>query len=179
MKLRALFLACAVGFGLPLAASAASPSPVANPADVRSLDGIIAALYDVISGPAGAPRDWGRFQSLFAPGARMTAIRHAKDGTTTVQMHTTAEYQDLAGRYFAAKPFFEREIGRHVERFNALTHVFTAYESTTDREHLKPFERGVNSLELLDDGKRWWIVSIAWDSADDAHPIPPELLGPH
>src|SRR5215216_1186711 len=50
---------------------AAPQTPVANPADVASMDSIIAALYDVISGPAGKKRDWDRFRSLFAPGARL------------------------------------------------------------------------------------------------------------
>ena len=44
--------------------------PAADPADVSSIDAIVAALYDVISGPAGEKRDWARFRSLFAPGER-------------------------------------------------------------------------------------------------------------
>src|SRR5688572_18845337 len=43
---------------------AAAPIPAANPADVASIDAIVAALYDVISGPAGKKRDWDRMRSL-------------------------------------------------------------------------------------------------------------------
>src|SRR5713226_9565207 len=46
--------------------------PAAKPDDVKSLDSILKAIYDVISGPAG-DRDWNRFRSLFVPEARLTS----------------------------------------------------------------------------------------------------------
>src|SRR6202453_303021 len=50
--------------------------PVAkNASDVDSVDHLVAALYNVISGPAGQPRDWDRFRSLFLPDGRLGAIR--------------------------------------------------------------------------------------------------------
>ncbi len=58
----------------PAATATAAPTPAApaaNPADVASVDSIIAAVYDVISGPAGKKRDWDRMKSLFLPGARL------------------------------------------------------------------------------------------------------------
>src|SRR6478609_3906954 len=53
----------------PLAAQAAPSGPRAG--DVKSMDAIIAALYEVISGPAGQQRDWDRMRNLFVPGARL------------------------------------------------------------------------------------------------------------
>ncbi len=44
-----------------------TPRPTAKPSDVESVDAILKALYDVISGPAGQKRDWDRFRSLFLP----------------------------------------------------------------------------------------------------------------
>ena len=63
------------------APSAAAPAvtPAANPKDVQSLDAMVAAIYDVISGPPGA-RDWNRFRSLFATDARLIAVRVPKEG---------------------------------------------------------------------------------------------------
>src|SRR5580698_564307 len=63
------------------AAPAAATTPTANPADVSSVDAIMAATYDVISVPAGKARDWDRFRSLFVPGARLMAVHEDKDGT--------------------------------------------------------------------------------------------------
>jgi hypothetical protein len=37
----------------PAARDAARPAPAARPADVESIDAIMRAIYDVISGPAG------------------------------------------------------------------------------------------------------------------------------
>jgi hypothetical protein len=42
-------------------------TPAANPADVNSMDAIIAAVYDVISGPAGKKRNWDRMRSFSCP----------------------------------------------------------------------------------------------------------------
>src|SRR5215210_5864511 len=64
---------CLLTFGILLgqvrAQDSAKPSP--RPEDVKSIDAIIAAVYDVISGPVGQKRDWERMRSLFVPGARL------------------------------------------------------------------------------------------------------------
>ncbi len=69
----AVWVAFIIAFNSPLSAQSsrsADRSP-ADPADVESVDAIIAAVYDVISGPAGQERDWDRMRSLFIPGARL------------------------------------------------------------------------------------------------------------
>ena len=50
-------------------------APLARPADNDSIDSVVRAVYSVISGPAGT-RDWARFRSLFADGARLISMRH-------------------------------------------------------------------------------------------------------
>src|SRR5215831_9001500 len=62
----------------PSAPNATAPTSNVKPGDVDSIDHIIAAVYDVISGPAG-PRDWNRFKGLFYTGARLIPSR--KDPT--------------------------------------------------------------------------------------------------
>jgi hypothetical protein len=49
--------------------SSSAPVQAARPGDVDTVEHIVNAVYDVISGPAG-PRDWNRFRSLFYSGAR-------------------------------------------------------------------------------------------------------------
>ncbi len=58
---------------------AAAPVSTAKPGDVDTSIHIIAAVYDVISGPAG-PRDWDRFRSLFYSGARLIPSRRDDKG---------------------------------------------------------------------------------------------------
>lgn len=158
----------------PAAASAPAPTPAANPRDVESIDAIMGALYGVISGPAGE-RDWNRFRSLFLPEARMGAVRKKPDGTFSASSFTPDGYVERAGSYFKEHAFFESEVSRKMEQFGQEAHVFSTYESRNAKEE-KPFARGINSLQLFNDGKRWYVVSIFWDEERADNPLPQKYL---
>ena len=161
----------------PLTGSiAAHPDwPKANPADVSSVDNILAALYDVISGPAGQPRDWNRFRSLFIPDARLIPTRHAKTGNgADVVLYTPEQYQERATAALE-KGFFERGIHNTTESFGSIVHVFSTYESRRTKDG-KPFQRGINSIQLLKDGNRYWVVTILWDGESPATQFPQSIL---
>ena len=172
---------------------AASPTPpptapAAAPADVASVEAIVAALYDVISGPAGKKRDWNRFRSLFAPGARMipTVPRRppgtAPDAPLTgaeeyaARVLTPEDYVTRSGPYLEERGFFEREVARRVEQFGHIAHVFSTYEARHKAEDPAPFMRGINSIQLVNDGKRWWVVSIFWEGERPDNPIPARYM---
>ncbi len=159
------------------APSAAAPgvTPAANPKDVQSLDAMVAAIYDVISGPPGA-RDWSRFQSLFAKDARLIAVRVPKEGKPTLAVMTPKDYEDRAGKYFLEHGFFEHELSRKTDSFGAMTHIYTTYESRETKDG-KPIDRGINSMEFFFDGERWWCVQIYWDAERPGNPIPEKYLG--
>ena len=160
----------------PAGAEATSAAaPVANAKDVQSLDAIIAAIYDVISGPPGA-RDWDRFNSLFAKDARLIAVRVPKEGTPNLAVMTPADYAERAGKYFLAHGFFEHELSRKTDSFGAMTHIYTTYESRESKDG-KPIDRGINSMEFFYDGQRWWCVQIYWDAERPGNPIPEKYLG--
>lgn len=153
------------------------PGPAAAAADVESIDAIIAAVYEVISGPAGERRDWDRFRSLFVPGARLIPTGRAADGTVRHRVMTPDEYATTSGPVLEERGFFEAEIGRTTERFGNIAHLFSSYDSKRTLADPEPFARGINSFQLLYDGARWWIVSIFWDSETPDNPIPPRYLG--
>ena len=158
--------------------SATSPSPTtpeASPKDVQSLDAIVVAIYDVISGPPGA-RDWNRFNSLFAKDARLIAVRMPKDGKPSLAVMTPKDYADRAGSYFIEHGFFEHELSRKTDSFGAMTHIYTTYESRATKDG-KPIDRGINSMEFFNDGQRWWCVEIYWDAERPGNPIPEKYLG--
>ena len=73
-------------------ASAAPQAPAADPKDVATMDAIVAALYDVISGPAGQKRNWDRFRSLFVPGARLIPTGRRPTGEVVSRVRTPEEY---------------------------------------------------------------------------------------
>jgi hypothetical protein len=160
----------------PSQQSAADPFagvPAAKPGDVNSIDHILAALYDVISGPPG-PRDWDRFRSLFIPTARLTSATKAPDGSLRVHPNTVEDYATRGGAYFLKNGFFEKSIVNRVFTFGNIAQVLSSYES---RHALgeTPFARGINGIQLLNDGKRWWIVSIFWDEERPDNPLPKEF----
>ena len=177
MSRRSRFLAAAL-IALPLltlAQDAKPDAPKAKPEDVKSLDALVAAVYDVISGPKGQERDWDRFRSLFAPGARLIPVNRPKDGTPRARMLDVEEFVKFAGAATKESGFFENEVARRVEQFGGIAHAFSTYESRREKDG-KPFDRGINSIQLLNDGTRWWVVTIYWDRERPDSPIPAEYL---
>jgi hypothetical protein len=157
----------------------ASDNVTANPADVASLDAIITAAYDAISGPAGKKRDWDRERSLFIPGACLipTAMEPGKENAKVAPQILDIEgFIARVEAYFADHGFYETEIARRTEQFGNLAHVWSTYESRHDIDDPTPFMRGINSIQLFHDGQRWWIVTIYWQHESAEHPIPEKYL---
>jgi hypothetical protein len=155
--------------------------PSADPADVASIDAIIAAAYDSISGPANEKRDWNRVRSLFIAGARL--IPTAKNaGDVSLGREISPQVLDIdgyiarVGNYLEKNGFFEREIARRTEQFGHIAHVWSTYESRHKTDDPEPFMRGINSIQLFYDESRWWIVSIYWQHEGTGHPIPEKYL---
>jgi hypothetical protein len=156
---------------------ASAPPPPAAPADVESIDAILKAVYGVISGPAGQKRDWDRFRSLFLPGAKLIPVFKSEEGEGMGHlMWSPEEYVERAASRLEAEGFFEVEIHRVVERFGPVVHLFSTYESRRKADDVKPFARGINSFQLMNDGKRWWVVNIFWTSERPDLPIPENYL---
>ncbi len=151
----------------------------ADPADVESIDAIIAALYDVISGEAGEERDWDRFRSLFIPEARLMPTWKRPDGQHGYVVWSPEQYIETAGAQLVANGFFESEEHRVTERWADIAHAFSTYNSyrtAADMEAGTTFMRGINSLQFMWDGERWWVVSIMWEAEAPHRPLTDEYL---
>lgn len=142
--------------------------------DVESIDGILKALYEVISGPPG-PRDWDRQRTLLAPGARLMPTRWLSDTVRAVDLFDQDGYIASRSPYFSAHSFVEHEVARRVERFGAVAHVWSTYESRHAADE-EPFARGINSIQLFNDGARWWVLSALWDVERPDNLLPAEYL---
>lgn len=151
----------------------------ANPADVETVDAIINAFYDVISGPVGEARDWNRFRSLFAAGARLIPSGLSQRGEAGFTMITPMEYVERVGPNLTNMGFTQDEIGRTTEIFGTVTHAFSAYQSfrLAGDSPETPFSRGINSIQIFNDGFRYWILNIFWDSERPGNPIPEKFGG--
>jgi len=148
-------------------------SRAARTEDVATIDGIIKAFYDVISGPAGTPRQWQRDSTLYIPRVRFVAM-DVREGRPVAAVMDHAEFVARYNGAFVDRGFFEQEIHRVTKRFGNIAHVFSTYEYRASEKG--PVQgRGVNSIQLYWDGVRWWIASATWDDERPDNPIPMEL----
>lgn len=151
-----------------LAADGRAVIPPADAKDVTEIDQLIKALYDVISGPAGA-RNWERFRSLFTANAFMGATVGTPMGVKYVTF-TPEEYIKQNDALFRQEAFHEKELARTVNQFGNIAQVFTTYEFELDNGKMK--QRGINSVQLVREQGRWWIASIVWQEEGKGLPIP-------
>lgn len=173
MILSTILLFCSI-----INATELSDSIPADPKDVSSPEAIVAAVYDVISGPAGKKRNWDRMRTLFVPDARMIPTGKRSTGESTRRVLTIEEYITNSGPFLEKDGFFEMEIGKKTEQFGNIVHVFSTYESKRTLKDEKPFMRGINSFQLWYDGKRWWVITILWQGESKDTPIPEKYITP-
>lgn len=141
---------------------------------VLTLDSTINTLYAVISGEKGEKRNWKQFKFLFKPDAKLIPSGKDKVGDYRVRYMTPDDYIKSSGKWLVENGFFEKEIHRKVDTFGNITQVFSTYESFHSASDDTPFMRGINSIQLLNDGIRWWVINIYWAQESDENPIPDE-----
>ena len=141
---------------------------------MASVDAAIAALYEVISGDPGTPRDWDRFRNLFKPETRLIPTRKNPQGELTIQALTPEDYVQLFTSRISTG-FFERELHRATEQYGTVVHVFSTYE-TKEKKDGAVTNRGINSIQLFFDGKRYYIINIFWCAESMGFPLPEKYL---
>ena len=143
---------------------------------VKTIDSTIKTLYKVISGEKGEARNWDLFKYLLHKNAKLIPSGNNRQGVVGVRYMTADEYIGTSGKWLLENGFFENEIGRRIDRFGNIAQVFSTYESFKSAKDKKPFMRGINSIQLFNDGKRWWILNIFWQGETKNHPIPKKYL---
>lgn len=160
-----------------LAASCpAQEAPAARPQDASSIDALILASYAAISHPAGKAADMQRFSSLFRPGAQLISASD-QDGKPALRSGSIGQItRMLQSTQHQERSHFEKEIARRTEQYGKVAHVWSTYESTDTENGRQTHVRGINSISLVNDGRRWWIVSAQWQNESAARPIPRQYL---
>ena len=121
--------------------------------DVQSIDAIITAYYDVVSGSSEDPWQFERDRYIHSPNAFITRL----DENGKVESHALeAEYIPLA--LAPKEDFYEKELKRNVTHFGNLAQVWSAFEIRTDPEIASNI-RGLNSIQLHYENGRWFIDS--------------------
>ena len=143
---------------------------------VQTIDSTLETLYAVISGEKGEARDWDLMKYLFHPDAKLIPSGKDKEGVFNARFMTVDNYIEGSGNWLVENGFFEKEISRVTNTFGNITQVFSTYESFHSEADEKPFMRGINSIQLLNDGNRWWIINIYWTQESEENPIPEAYL---
>lgn len=143
---------------------------------VKTIDSTIETLYSVISGEKGEARNWELFKYLFHDDAKLIPSGTNRQGVVGVRYMTKDQYIQTSGKWLLENGFFEKEIGRKTDQFGNMAQVFSTYESFKTKADTKPFMRGINSIQLLNDGKRWWIINIFWQGENPKQPIPEKYI---
>ena len=143
---------------------------------VSSIDLTIETLYKVISGDKGEERNWELFRYLFKPEAKLIPSGKNKEGEIEVRFMTPEDYISGSGKWLVENGFHEVNIANKVDVFGNIAQVFSSYESFRSKSDTEPFMRGINSIQLLNDGKRWWIINIYWMQESEDNPIPKKYL---
>jgi hypothetical protein len=147
-----------------------------RPEDVSTIDGMIKAYYEVVSGPAGQPRQWDRDATLYIRNVRFIIISEDATGKTTAESMTHQEFVDSSDASLVGKAFYEHEVHRITQRAGNIAHVFSTAERSSSPDGTIEGQ-SIDSIELYWDGKRWWITAAnLWDINTAKHPIPGEFL---
>lgn len=147
----------------------------ARPEDVASIDAIIRAVYEAVSFTDGEGPDGPRLASLCGPHARLSKVHPEGIDDMSVPEFVARVQRRIAET--GLRTFRERELFRRTEVFSGIAHVFTTYESrTADEDGGELLYRGINSIQLRHDGRRWWILTILWTDEREGSPIPPAYL---
>jgi hypothetical protein len=135
--------------------------------DAQHIETLVKALYACISGAAGAPRDWARFRYLQRADALSLRTVIDAQGKPHAEVFTVDAYIANVEPFFAQNSFFEIETGQRIERFGQVAHVWSRYEARPEPDSPILLKRGANSIQLFNDGSRWWVVSTIWDNERD------------
>lgn len=141
-----------------------------------SIDSLITNLYSVISGEKGQERNWDLMKHLFYANSKLIPTGRNQEGDFLARYMTVDDYINSSGKWLTDNGFFEKEIHRKVDLFGNIAQVFSTYEAFNSENDEKPFMRGINSIQLLFDENRWWIINIFWMQETPNNPIPDMYL---
>lgn len=146
--------------------------------DLHNPQGVVDALYALLSGADGEERDWATVRALFLPEARLHSELVFPDGTIHSRTWTVEAFvHEAADEYAAARGFWEREVAQRVEEFGGIAHAWSTYEARVQNPDSPPVIRGINSIQLLRRGGRWWITALVFQiERSPVAPIPGQYL---
>lgn len=138
--------------------------------DVKSIDAIINAYYDVVSGSSSDPWEFERDKYIHSENAVITRLNeNGKAKSHTLE----AEYIPIA--LSPKEDFYEKELKRKVSKYGNIAQVWSAFEIRTDPE-IESNIKGLNSIQLHYENGRWWIDSWTCEMASEKNALVTEFM---
>lgn len=162
-----------LAFSMLLMAQAASAQDFSK--DTETIESTMKSVLDVISGPAGKKIDTIRWRNLFRGDIKFHIRSKNREGQLVIRESSVEDYAKNIMPRIEAQDFFETVSNLKIDRYGDIAHVFMVYETrrTADGE---PFDKGINSFQLIYDQNRWWVVALMWQAESSGVPIPKEYL---
>ncbi len=173
-----LWLVCGLMAGVILVgAGPVSAAETPPAADVSTVGGVVEALYRAVSFAPGGEPDWLLLRHLMLPGA---VLAQPVPGSDQVELLTVEEYiggfeQALDSSTLRKTGFLGTAARVSTTVYGRLAHCLVVFEATTDPAAMEPLHRGVESIQLVRTGGRWWITVIATEFERPGLPIPEDF----
>ena len=127
--------------------------------DVKSVDAIIKAYYDVNSGSSSDPWEFERDTYTHSKNAHIIFLDE-NGKADLVKLEVLQNQQRMSERI----DFYEKELKRKVSQFGNIVQVWSAYEIRYEPE-TSTNKRGLVSIQLHYEKGRWWIDG--WTNQDE------------
>jgi hypothetical protein len=134
-----------------------------SPAETGSPEALLTSLYSFISGPKDQKRDLERIRALFHLQARIVVTAKHPDKGAFLRPVELEGFLSFALPQWAKTGFFEKGLTMSVQKQGGLAQVWSIYEIRLAEEGPVLYT-GVNALQCAWDGKRWWIMHLAFES---------------
>jgi hypothetical protein len=141
---------------------------------VKSIDGIVNEILEIISVEKGESIDLDKFRNLFVPNARFSMLMPNDSIPQPLETVSLEEFAEMLDDPYYEEGYLEYELGKVVDEYNGIAHVFQSFYGK-DSEGVE--ERGITSYQLVFFNDRWWIVNILWTTDGNGVEIPEKYKG--
>lgn len=145
-------------------------------ANVRSIDSIVSSIYKVVSGKKGEERDWELHKTIFHPNAQIISNYVNEEGEYQIRFLSVDEYMNKYRSYFKGMNLYEKDSNREIEIFENMAHVFSTFESYRTPYDVEPFKIGTASIQLYNDGERWYVLNMYYKNETENDKVPAKYL---
>jgi hypothetical protein len=137
-----------------------------------TLDELVKALDDAVSGPAN--KDRVCLRELLLPEGRMSPMEKKHEAGLVPHLMSAEEWAAAAAKRGGMK-FYERQVKVSSDVYGRIAQLWSNYEIRLKPDG-KPIRRGINSIQAVNDGTRWRVLEILWQEETRDEPVPEKYL---